>query len=220
MFKIGNSTNLNFKVAKSVSNRWKICGNRRPGTAITCSSHGRRMANSSGPPCCPTPPYPGCPNPCYPPTTAKLSKSRLSNSTASRLFHTRANCEDGCPPSSHCKFWIHSYYLSFTVLLCDCMSCTQGEWGLCECNEGYHRSWGECHQVSHTGAKKSSLWRVLLFSKVQNNFLQHKYHIHHPSHFVFTEKIPTWTRSKQKLQRDLQNITRLLGDRYEPGLQV
>jgi len=39
--------------------------------------------------------------------------------TASYL---RGSCEDGCPLSSHC------------------------EWGQCECDEGFHRSWGNCAQ--------------------------------------------------------------------------
>ena len=36
----------------------------------------------------------------------------------------RNECEYGCPPNTHC------------------------EWGLCECNEGYSKSWGVCMVIS------------------------------------------------------------------------
>lgn len=53
-------------------------------TAITCSSHGRRMANSSGPPCCPTPPYPGCPTQQHPDCSTPGQTVRM----AALLLHT------------------------------------------------------------------------------------------------------------------------------------
>jgi len=46
-------------------------------------------------------------------------------------YYQKSECEYGCPPHTHC------------------------EWGLCECDTGYYKSWGTCRQAEeHIESKK------------------------------------------------------------------